>query len=632
MLGGELTLENTIVSENLVRSTSASYAGGGIYSVGTTTITNSRIIDNSALLLGSLDTPYGAGIATGENSVLTIQQSEISGNSGGGVGGGIAVGGGTNATITNSTISENHATLLAGGIWTHRASSGTTSLTLRNTTISGNTLLSGQLANRARNLHIPPFSSVSVVMRNSIIANAVGGVNCSNVYTSRFNSDANSIIEDGTCNSTARAVDPMIGPLQRNRGFTHSHLPLDLRGSPILNSGSACQVLDQRGATRSAVDSQCDVGSVELSTSSIVVDTIGDNVQQDALGCTLREAVSAVHDDPSGCGVTTDQEPARIVFDESLNGSTITLERNALNFDSGDAIRVDASELENGITIDANNLSQVIELVNTDLSLFNFTITGGRAAIISQGAVNQNGGGIFSSNGSLRLTNCTVTGNSSHLSGGGLYLIGSDAYILGTTISNNQNSFGGAGIASVGSSVTLTNSTISGNEALGSAVGGGVTLDNGSMHLKSTTIANNFAGSGDSSSFWALRGSLAFENSIVADSQSGSECSLSNLTTVMTDAFSIGEDGSCGLPVNLDPKLEALSDNGGASLTHALKESSPAIDSGNDEHCKSTDQRNAPRPFGARCDVGSYESTIEQTIFFTIPIPGKGAVVIPLKP
>jgi hypothetical protein len=55
------------------------------------------------------------------------------------------------------------------------------------------------------------------------------------------------------------------------------------------------------------------------------------------------------------------------------------------------------------------------------------------------------------------------------------------------------------------------------------------------------------------------------------------------------------------------PKLDALADNGGPTLTHALNAGSPAIDVGSASMSLTSDQRLAPRVSGAQADIGSVE-------------------------
>ena len=75
---------------------------------------------------------------------------------------------------------------------------------------------------------------------------------------------------------------------------------------------------------------------------------------------------------------------------------------------------------------------------------------------------------------------------------------------------------------------------------------------------------------------------------------------------------------TCGFSVNNqtgDPKLGALSDNGGPTQTLALGTGSAAIDTGDDAVCAQTgagkvngvDQRSMHRPQGPHCDIGAFE-------------------------
>jgi Tol biopolymer transport system component len=55
-----------------------------------------------------------------------------------------------------------------------------------------------------------------------------------------------------------------------------------------------------------------------------------------------------------------------------------------------------------------------------------------------------------------------------------------------------------------------------------------------------------------------------------------------------------------------------LQDNGGPTLTHALKSGSPAIDAGDDSTAPNTDQRGVARPQGSASDIGAFERIPEQ--------------------
>jgi CSLREA domain-containing protein len=78
--------------------------------------------------------------------------------------------------------------------------------------------------------------------------------------------------------------------------------------------------------------------------------------------------------------------------------------------------------------------------------------------------------------------------------------------------------------------------------------------------------------------------------------------------------YNLADDDSCGFTapgdlVVADAMLGPLADNGGSTNTHALLPGSLAIDVGS-PGCPppSTDQRGVPRPQGAGCDIGAFES------------------------
>ena len=116
--GGTLTVTNSTISGN-----TAGFGGAGIYGAGPITVTNSTISGNDA---GN----GGGGILN--VSTLTVVNSTISGNStaGSSLGGGIL--GAGPLTVTNSTISGNNATGSGGGIFSE------SSAALFNATIANN--------------------------------------------------------------------------------------------------------------------------------------------------------------------------------------------------------------------------------------------------------------------------------------------------------------------------------------------------------------------------------------------------------------------------------------------------------------------------------------------------------------
>ena len=59
----------------------------------------------------------------------------------------------------------------------------------------------------------------------------------------------------------------LLGPLTHNGGPTLTHMPLP--GSPAIDKGAGCSVLNQRGAPRAGA--ACEVGSVEYGSYPPVV-------------------------------------------------------------------------------------------------------------------------------------------------------------------------------------------------------------------------------------------------------------------------------------------------------------------------------------------------------------------------
>jgi CSLREA domain-containing protein len=263
-------------------------------------------------------------------------------------------------------------------------------------------------------------------------------------------------------------------------------------------------------------------------------------------------------------------------------------------------------------TVDGAGLDRVFDIrPGATVSLLRLTVTGG--------LVDDSGGGIANA-GSLTLGEAAVTGNEALVSGtnaGGAVDSTGALIVRSSTISGNR-AYNGGGIAFTGT-LTVTNSTVAQNVAGGpgsNGDGGGISGSTGaSATLESSTVAANVSFNGPTSGGGLNIPAATLLNTIVA----GNLAHLPDQSTTVLDNCSVGvltsqghnlSDGSdCNLlgagdRANGDPRLGALTTNGGPTVTMALLPGSQAIDVGSG--CPATDQRGAARP-AALCDIGAYE-------------------------
>ena len=291
----------------------SSNGGGGIYSSGTVTISNSTVSNNTGNSGGGIYVNSGA---------LTITNSTLSGNINVGYsGGGIYVNSGT-VTISNSTISGS----TGAGI----TSFGT--LTVSNSTFSGNTAsdgagidvrggtamvsnstLSGNTASNGGGIYV---SSGSLTLTNSIVAGNTdtGSGNTGDDCYGCTLSGANRI------STKANIINPMLGPLAYNGTNQTVQTLLPLPGSPAIEAGLASTLkTDERGLPRptgSGVVS--DLGAVQTNYTSVQF------IQQPlgtAVNATLIPAVT-VSVTESGVAALNIPVPLTLAGNGPLGGTT----------------------------------------------------------------------------------------------------------------------------------------------------------------------------------------------------------------------------------------------------------------------------------------------------------------------
>jgi predicted outer membrane repeat protein len=240
---GDLRVTNSTFSEN------TGSRGGAIYcSDGTMTVVNSTFVSNS------VSSENGDGGAIFDSCDSRIANSTFSSNSAEHNGGALLTDNNLNpVVILNSTFYANTAVNVGGGI----ANAGR--LSIKNSTFSNNNAPSGGAIRNG-------LGGV-LSLRNSILANSVGGVDCIKSDSTPAVANVNSLIETtGTdlesCGSSLLTSDPVLGPLQDNGGFTKTMALLP--GSPAINAGTntGCPATDQRGLPRPQ-GSHCDIGAHE---------------------------------------------------------------------------------------------------------------------------------------------------------------------------------------------------------------------------------------------------------------------------------------------------------------------------------------------------------------------------------
>jgi len=230
------------------------------------------------------------------------------------------------------------------------------------------------------------------------------------------------------------------------------------------------------------------------------------------------------------------------------------------------------------------------------------------------------GGGMRNFSCSPEMSNVSFNGNTA-TRGGGLSNVYSSPTLINVTFFENraidatsQSGLGG-GMANYNSSPELTNVTFSANSSSGHG-GGLYNEETSNPLLNNVTFTGNsatddgggIANFGQSLDYLpsnpVLSNTILWENSPDQIFNSGNS-SASVSYSVIQGGCPTG--ASCDVIITDDPLLGPLADNGGFTMTHALRAGSSAIDAGDPDFCPDTDQRGVKRPLGSGCDIGAYE-------------------------
>ena len=269
----------------------------------------------------------------------------------------------------------------------------------------------------------------------------------------------------------------------------------------------------------------------------------------------------------------------------------------------------------NILTVSGNNSATVgsIFAINTGVtaSISGLTIANGNSNSNDQG-----GGGILN-DGTLTVSNCTISGNSGTGSvnneGGGITNFGTMT-VSGSTFSGNTAALGGGIFNGDGNTLTVTNGTFSGNSAV--AKGGGIyNLAGGTLTVTNSTISGNSGGEGGGIETNSTTTTIT--NSIVAG----------NTATAADDIDGTFTDGGGNVITPASPiALAPLANYGGPTQTFLPLPNSPAICAGNKTGAPTSDQRGFPIA-STYCASGKMDSGAVQTNYTSIQFTNPDASI-----
>jgi len=308
---GVTTISNSRISANTADQ------GGGIYSLGTTSVLNSTLVGNIA-------PTFGGGLAMFSGSA-TLDGVTVSGNSSDGYAAGVLNNLGT-LSITNSTISGNTAPTYTG--LANISSDATTDVlnsTIADNLVTGSGTRYGGVAN---------INDAVISFENTLIA---GNPDQNCLASGSWTSLGNNLSSDASCEFTESSdlpnTDPLLAPLGDYGGATFTQALLV--GSPAIDAGnnSACPATDQRGVVRpqdgdGVGTNLCDIGAYEVRSQLVVSDV---SVTEGNSGSTLAGFLVSLAP-ASAVTVTVDYSTAD---GTALSGSDYTATTGTLTFTPG---------------------------------------------------------------------------------------------------------------------------------------------------------------------------------------------------------------------------------------------------------------------------------------------------------
>jgi CSLREA domain-containing protein len=552
---------------------------GAENSVGTVLIADSTVSGNFA-------SHPGAGAYNGGSGTLTVQNSTFSDNNTEADGGGLYANGGK-VTVTNSTFSENVAANGAG-----LSSSGSVdSIGLRpNFTISGSTITGNEAHASGGGMYIggeATLTITNVTFFSNKAHDAGGGLNIADRSGASL---SNVTFSDNETHGEGGGAWTGSNRLVTIQNSTFAGNDAGLAEPGAIFDPSSANVAGGGGL-------YTENGPVTISGSTFENNTAteeGGGIRMDNLGdVTISDSV--IRGNHAGVGGGIENSATRVTFERLL------IESNRAEGDGG-GIYNSSSGLFTILdsTIQLNSGQSGGGLANAPdnhliIRRSSFLRNTARVPAIGDGGEPVEnaglGGGIYSlADGESLIENTTISGNVAAVGGGGLFHDADGPLeLVHLTIWRNSAPMGG-GIGVVESdfappvppkanvSVIVRNSIVGGS------------LQGGSCDWYVTSEGGNLDTGG------------------TQNVQNAGELGLPPETRCFLSAPPLSDIGlpASGDRLSFNFTVDAIANNGGQTLTHALQWGSMAQDAGVSP-CPETDQRGVTRPQNSACDIGAYE-------------------------
>ncbi len=583
--GGTMRLFSNTIVRNTATGTAGS--GGGILNLGgTLRIVGGAVDSNSA-------NRAGGGIED-SNGLVQMDSVMVRGNSiataAPGNGGGLHSGGGT-VTVTNSSFLSNTA-VEGGGLWSNGVLSIVSTedgdMFVMDNTATGNDADKG---------------GGGIYAESAATLTMIGVMVEGNAATGTSGSGGGLFIADGVQATVAK------GTISNNRA-NRAGGGIEIANDPMAD-GVASLTLDdvEVNGNTIAVAAPGNGGGIHSGGGALIVKggSVSSNSAVEGGGIWSNGSVLIERDE---------DDADALISDNTASGDDATNGGGGLYAETGGDFNVQ------GATIEGNSAT------GTSGSGGGVFVADGASVVMEEvdiidNSANRAGGGIevaddatTGDKASLTLTRVNVGFNSIATAnpgnGGGLHVGGTgEAFVSQSAFVFNEANEGGGLWISGGGDLSLRLSTVSGNSATGD--GGGIydNGDGGQIRIADATIAGNTAsGNGGGLLSQSADGStFSFTNTIVGDNSAaqGNQCSG---TFAVRGANIIEETAGCTLTeaqgantIVADPLLADLMDNGGETVTQALRANSPAVDAGTSAF--NMDQRGFMRV--GRADIGAFE-------------------------